>query len=249
MGDLHAQLLASSRIARPVEFDSGGTYIWRPHELVTPAILEGQHAIRSWEYSQALRAIEKWAARNTLRGAQPTITDVGGAGSNFYKALRQAYPDGVVEVVDPAFATPVGQYGVVYGVLEGATAISYPLNQWVMYGANVERSDIVCCLSVLEHVPPDQVSQFLTDLRTLVIPGGLLFLTCDLAPAMPDTYHFRWMRAGWCPTPAFLVRLTTSMETAGFDALDADPAGWEYRGATVYDYSVCSFAVVKRLGS
>ena len=244
MGDLQKELAGLCRIARPVEFDSGGTLVRGRHPAITDAILEGQHPIRAWEYSQALRALERWwPALATIQ-----IADVGGAGSNFYKTLTTQGPESyprTVHVIDPSLATPDGQRGIVHGLLPGATAVKYELAEWAGYAANLWAYDAVFCLSVIEHVPLDHVTRFLENLCSLVRPGGLLVLTCDLVPQLPDTRHFHWMRAGWAPTPLTLAQWSyLAFPAFKFDLLDTLYDEW--RGPTVFDYTVASLAFVRQ---
>lgn len=263
MGDLRQELAVLNRVARPLEFSSDGTLIREWHPAVTAEVLKGQHAIRAWEYSMALRALESWIAGPPVIDGYGTahlphqqhpalVADIGGAGSNFYKTvLPRMQENGRVHVVDPELATPDDQRGIVHGLLDRhAIAVKYPLHEWALYKQNNSAYDVVFCLSVIEHVGsgPKDVSGvfgFLSDLRSLVRPGGLLFLTCDMGEKGPDTYHFHWMRK-WIPTPAVLAGLVEEMCIHyGFRRLGA-PADFEYRGPTVYDYTVASIALVRQ---
>lgn len=241
MGDLQKELAGLCRIARPVEFDSGGTYK-TPHALIQPDILEGQHAIRAWEYSQAHRARERWSATYPLPDGGLVVADVGGAGSQFYRTLLGLQPPSVgrVDIVDPAQATPDGARGILHVVGEplGTVRVSYPLAEWAGYKQNCEAYHAVFCLSVIEHVADPQ--PFLQQLCSLVCPGGLLFLTMDCGVHSADLYHFHWMRA-WIADPLSLARMTGALEAQGLQPLDAPD--WVYRGATVYDYTVASIAL------
>lgn len=248
MGDFRTELAGSNRIARPAEFTSDGVprYV---HPAVTAEVLAGQHSIRAWEYTQALNALNRWYAGLPGMPTPLKIADVGGAGSNFYKTLGgpEHAPVGcLIAVIDPSLQTPDGQPGLVH--TPDVTLVKHTLADWAT--PPCPEYDVVFCLSVLEHVPQGEVPIFLEQLRSLVRPGGLLFLTCDCAPSSPDVFHFHWMRAGWCPTPSFMAGLESSMAAAGFRHPAAKPdehlGDWEYRGATVYDYSAASIACVRR---
>lgn len=237
------------RAAYPTEFDHGVLLRTLRHPAVTEEVLTGQHSIRMWEYSRALRALEAWQRATPavyaqlVDGSGLQVADIGGAGSHFYKALMQYITaHGRIHIVDPDLPTPDGQPGVVHAVGEpGIVRAKYSLGTWA-HRAN-HGYDVVFCLSVLEHVPAADVDGFLGDLRSLVRPGGLLFLTCDMGETAPDTYHFHWMRQ-WIPTPSVLAGLVEQMREYGFQPLGA-PADFTYKGATVYDYTVASMALVR----
>lgn len=232
-----------NRLAWPAEF-TGETYR-HPHPAITPAVLEGQHPIRAWEYSRALQALEQWRVHQV----QYKFADIGGAGSSFYRILHAVSPSTPsmygchVDVVDPSLATPDGQRGIVHGLLEGATAVKYDLAEWAGYAQNAGTYDVVFCLSVIEHVPASARDAFLHQLGTLVRPGGLLVLTCDAGESSVDIYHFHWMR-NWIASPSTLYLLLGTLALEGFTILGA-PGDFAYHGPTVFDYTVASLALVK----
>ena len=247
MGDLQQELASLCRIARPVEFDSAcGTLVRGRHPAVTDEVLQGQHPVRAWEYSQALRALERWeqSPRAAKARAGYTIADIGGAGSHFWQALAANGRTLAIDLVDPAAPVP-DEDGVPVELLSGphVRANQATLAQWAAPALDMrEVYHAVFCLSVIEHV--EDVGPFLNDLRSLVRPGGLLVLTCDCGPIFPpDIYHFYWMRRRIF-TPAMLWALAEISRDAGFQPLD--PFDVEYRGPTVYDYTVASLAFVRK---
>ena len=225
-------LRALNRLAYP------GEHV-RVHAVITAEILEGQHPIRAWEYSQALYALQTWDVDYVPDVAR--IADVGGAGSQFYRTLRARHATASIDVVDPDLATPDGQRGIVHGLLPGATAVKFTLAEWSGYAQNVAAYDAVFCLSVIEHVEDPQA--FVQQLCSLVRPGGLLVLTCDAGETAVDTYHFHWMRR-WIPDSLALERLQVALYAQGFRRLGAPP-DFTYQGPTVFDYAVASIAVVR----
>lgn len=242
MGDLLKELAGFNRAARPVEFDSAGALVRGRHPAVTPEILEGQHSIRAWEYSIALRALESWIAAYHPTDP-PHFADVGCAGSRFWVPLIGHTSEDVARI-DPALEHEPhedrGQY----------QNFNLSLADYTRLNGMTGRFDAVFCLSVLEHVGGEgdafgETLQFLSDLRSLVRPGGLLMLTCDMGEHSEDTYHFHWMRK-WMPTPAVLAGL---VEEAcihyGFRRLGT-PADFEFRGPTCFDYTVAAIALVKQ---
>lgn len=244
MADVHVRL---NRCAHPAEFNAGELAHVLKHPAVTPEILEGQHPIRAWEYSQALRALERHIEEVCLDPADPqpfeklmpltgsvaNLCDVGGAGSNFWKTLLPYTTRDIIRV-DPAGAGgEVGRY----------QSFQLSLAAYVRLNGQTALFDAVFCLSVIEHV--GDVQPFLDDLCALVRPGGLLVLTCDTGPGtqLDDTYHFHWMRK-WIASPGILDRLTAALQAKDFQPLgDVD---FTYHGPTVFDYTVASLAFVRK---
>jgi hypothetical protein len=75
-----------NRLADPADFSLSGLLL-EQHPLVTDETLQGQHPIRAWEYTQALRAVEAHVQRNIAQ----IYADIGGAGSNFWKLLSNYF--------------------------------------------------------------------------------------------------------------------------------------------------------------
>lgn len=156
------------------------TKLWDPEDLTHDLADEveivqrlfqtetAQADLRLWEYSMALRAVNQHHRSNDPQ----LIYDVGGAGSPFPKTLQSLNWE--VEVIDPAID-------------------HRPLGQRIQQHPRL--ADAVLCLSVLEHIPQEELDQFLYHLSCLVAPGGLLFLTMDYWEGEgEDLAHFHWMR-------------------------------------------------------
>lgn len=182
---------------------------------------DGQtHQARRWEYAMALSAQAHWYDQSEARPQGPII-DVGGAGSLFWRMINSE----VCRIVDPSETVSLAEH--------------------LRLGAGLASE--VYCLSVIEHV--DDLDQFLYHLRCLVAPGGLLFLTFDYmdTPGVlgwpVDTYHFHWMRKrifnewarGW---------LHRTFQRKEFETLGAIGGPGIPQ---VYDYSIASLALVKRV--
>lgn len=223
-----------------------------------PDVLANQHPIRRWEYAMTLRTIQGWLdaekaalAKATIKACDDvgypgavvesiervtplSICDVGGGGSNFWKALIAHTSEDIV-LVDPApTGTPgePGQYLSIPGTIEQYAANTLPLG----------RFDILTCISVIEHV--EQVRPFLRACHMLLKSGGLLALTTDYCDSEgPDIYHFHWMRKR-IYNADLIRKLLVSAREVGFRSFGE--ADWSYPGAMVYDYSVASIALVKK---
>jgi SAM-dependent methyltransferase len=197
----------------------------------------GQHPHRLWEYCMALRAIAEWRdAQAQADGGEDRplhIADVGGAGSRFAATLTERAA--TVSLIDPALTLS--------GLQGGITC--FPVDLW-QYAATYAHGafDGVTALSVLEHVPDEEIRRFLRAARMVLRPGGLLFLTMDCWNCTgPDTAHFHWMRER-IYNPDLIRALQQSLRELGFASFGK--GDWSYPGSYVYDYSFASLAMVKR---
>lgn len=181
-----------------------------------------QHPMRRWEYAMALRAQALWYDKGSALPQGPII-DVGGAGSPFWRMVNYY----ACKVVDP---------------LENVD-----LAEHLRLGAGLASE--VFCLSVIEHVPDDDVDRFIYHLSSLVAPGGLLFLTMDAcdhdrhALDVPDPHHFSWMRSRIYGPRA---RYELALQFIGHHFMPLGEIDRAYHGPTVYDYTFCSLALIKR---
>jgi len=204
-----------------------------------PDALAGQHTIRLWEYAMALYAIQGWyqaqVAQVTQVGIPPfQICDVGGAGSNFWQVLTGLTPEPVI-LVDPNFPEAIEARP------QGAPAFRRTIESYAA-GASHNQFDILTCISVIEHV--EEVRKFFRACHMLLKPGGLLFLTTDYWDAEgPDTAHFHWMRKRIYNAER-MRKLQGDLRELGYASFGH--ADWAYHGPQVYDYSVCSAAMVKK---
>ena len=204
-----------------------------------PDALAGQHAIRRWEYAMALRTIDGWVngpiVHPPYTGDPLQICDVGGAGSNFWQVLTGVTSEDII-VIDAALTTlPAGQVLGIQGTVEEVAAGSAPI-------ARHGQFDILTCISVIEHV--EEVRKFFRACHMLLKPGGLLFLTTDYWDAEgDDTAHFHWMRKR-IYNDERMRTLLGGLRELGYASFGQ--ADWAYHGPQVYDYAVCSAAMVKK---
>lgn len=221
---------------------------WLTNLEQVPDLLEGQHPIRVWEYAMTMRNIYAYtttiADRHTARDGF-TVADIGGHTSNFWKLLRHYLVRAdKVYCIDPLYPregeAEMGQYRIPATVEEVAAA------------SNGYRGtfDILTCVSVIEHVPPDALPAFLEACTALLRPNGLLCLTCDFAPPLDpiliapeaDIYHFHWMRERIFHQDTFITDVLDVCGRLGYNLLGATDLAW--KGPQVYDYTMASAALV-----
>jgi hypothetical protein len=200
---------------------------------------KGQHPMRRWEYAMAHRAVTEWRAwRAPTRFDPPEedlplIGDVGGAGSRFPFTLRTC--SSCVWIIDAAVTPPMDPPD------ERLQPAKFTVEEFAAYASH-NQFDVLTAISVLEHV--QEISPFLRACHMLLKPGGLLFLTMDYwDKADPDTAHFHWMRER-IYNPDSLRQLKIRLREIGFRSFGRSDG--DYHGDTVYDYSFCSLAMVRR---
>lgn len=216
-----------------------------------PEALDGQHPIRLWEYSMTMRSIYAWIAtqpierRAPFRGGGVQVADVGGASSQFWRVLRKflcpASSPGVT-CIDPAY-TVADAEETRTSRLRFVIPLSIAEALQQTPGTLKGQFDVVTCISVLEHVKPEALNGFLTDLTLLLRPGGLLALTCDYGElGADDTYHFHWMREQIFDAETVQDHVVDTLDRLGYNSLGAVDLTW--KGQQVYDYSMLAAAFV-----
>lgn len=133
-----------------------------------PAHVFTLNPYRLWEYTSILKLVEA--------GAKPVkFLDVGGAGAALAYHLAERGHAGVAVDINPL---PVA---ICKGVSQ---ARKLPLQSIVadatsdMTGAGADY-DLITLVSVLEHIPERDWPQLFLNLRQLLKPGGLLYITFD----------------------------------------------------------------------
>lgn len=164
---------------------------------------------RLWEYSSLLGFLAK-------SGGKKRFLDAGGAGSPLPYVLAEHGHEGVALDLQPwlvslcrhvAAARQLPLQAVTGDITGQADAPGAPF-------------DLVACVSVIEHVPEPKRPRALANLRSLLMPGGLLYLTFDYGD---------YQTAGAGPGCSFTeaVRdvepLFEAVEAAGFQFAGNDP--------------------------
>ena len=213
--------IALSKTLHPDDFDLLSEELALVDKHFTSAA--PQHPMRRWEYAMALRA-------TPLDKMLPKVFyDIGGAGSPFLMMIDERYKSRLnyMETIDTAMGMSLAQY----------------------VRGNPRLADAVYCISVLEHIPPKDLSRFLYHLGCLVAPGVVLFLTvdsCDCArhgTSHPDQHHFHWMREQIFTWYGFLDNIVEPLLAEHFTPLGEVQLA--YNGNYVYDYTFCSYALIK----
>lgn len=207
--------LALTKTANPKDFQELAAEL----AIVDAVGIEGQHAMRRWEYAMALRALDLTTGPIPSHPRLPRFADVGGAGSHFDEMLARWVCASEQVVIDPAVNVGIEDY-----VREG------------------DPFDAVFVISVLEHV--DRWRAFLRACVKHLAPGGLLFLTVDYWDAEgPDTAHFHWMRERIYNRESIedVIDLLKSLGCCRFGEAD-----WTYHGHQVFDYTFCALAFLKK---
>lgn len=96
------------------------------------------------------------------------------------------------------------------------------------------RFDVVCCVSVIEHLPPDVEKACWWELARRVKPGGLLYLTMDCVPLHGRSYQFDNLRQQNFTVDDIKPKVEL-LQSYGFSPLGKPE--FCYNGAYVYDYT------------
>lgn len=172
----------------------------------------------------ALRAgYESGAWQQHKGGHQPMALDVGGAGSPLRRMLGlTGYSP---HVVDPKVNVDL------------ETAVRQRIS-----------APFVTCISTIEHVR--ELQGFIVDLRSVVDPGGVLFLTSDIwnqRDEEPDKAHWHWMRERIF-TPRTWEATAAEFCADGEMALFGDhDFSWQDYVIENWGYGLCSMALRRRV--
>lgn len=126
------------------------------------------HPGRVWEYASLLQELE------TL-GRPLRILDAGGAGSALPYLLARLGHEVTTTDIQPWLTELCAHIATANGL--NLRSITGDLT-----GASPDLGgpfDVVACVSVLEHIPPDKRAAAIQQLHNLAKPGGIVYLTFD----------------------------------------------------------------------
>jgi len=161
-----------------------------------------EHEHRKWEYGMAYKAVDITKSLSVL--------DVGGGGSIFAPAMAWIGVD--VTTIDPG---DVGAWIKQQG--DSITKNLKFIQQDFMAYTGTETYDMVCSLSVIEHVPND--IEFIQKMGKNVKDGGYLMLSFDFHPSgnMIVNGHIRTYNSD------SIKHIINVMEKEGFSVFGGTP--------------------------
>lgn len=193
------------------------------------------HPARFIEYGYALKALKDlFNTRSSLK-----ILDVGAGWSPLGPCLSYYFHHSVAECdTDPAceenrvltnqWLLEDGRKPISWVKGTAETVLSL-ING---YGVK-EKFDAVFCVSVMEHVDRNYELQMWQDLQDLVVPGGLLYVTCDVM-GKPGPHVFDNLRITNYTTHH--LSLIYECRLLEMKSLKGEP-DFSYKGDMVHDYS------------
>jgi len=206
--------------------EAGDLLVLAP-ELQTVDLLFGsstpQHAGRRWEYAMALRTVWESGVLETKKIVPPMALDIGGAGSPLHLMLDRV-GFFACHVIDPV--------------------INMPLESALEKGIS---APFVACVSVIEHVM--DLPGFVEDLKRVVTPGGVLFLTSDIwnqRDEDPDKAHWHWMRNRIFTPGTWEATAANFCASGEFALLGDHDFSWGGVVLENWGYSLCSMAMRRR---
>lgn len=96
------------------------------------------------------------------------------------------------------------------------------------------KFDVVCCVSVLEHVNPQAELDCWKTLAASVKPNGMLFVTTDCVPEKGRSYAYDNLRTQNFTLDDLKHRIQM---LSGWGFTPMGKPDWKYNGSYVYDYT------------
>lgn len=151
--------------------------VWANHaDLQHPTFVQMQQEVfktpfwsRIWEYP--------WVGQHASPQIDQVLVDMGAAGSPLPSWFAAQDPSIKVYSVD---LTPTPFTSQIVSLQESLTSTSIPSSS----------VDTVVCVSVLEHMEPDQWEKALVEFDRILKPLGKLILTLDVADVPECPFHF-----------------------------------------------------------
>lgn len=184
---------------------------------------------RWWEYGTA---IQMMLNQYKERMNEIEVLDVGSGWSALGPTLQLTYNTKVTEY------EPNAQY------LNDREGVQHALGKHSRQGLTLHQCglenmpetqfDVVCCVSVLEHVAPQIELASWVELARRVKPNGMLYITTDCVPYKSRSYTFDNLREQNFVLDDLMIR-TATLEQFGFTPMGKPD--WTYHGSYVYDYT------------
>lgn len=168
-------------IKQGVEVAKNAVSVLQGHRC--PIVIPHEH--RWWEYGTG---IQMMLDHYKEKMPQIDILDVGSGWSGFGPSVNYTFNSNVIEY------EPVAQYR---NDREQTIAVLHSFGKKGIYlhGFGIENMpaqdyDVVCCISVLEHVPKNFEKQAWKELAARVRKGGLMYMTTDVVedPTVPHVF-------------------------------------------------------------
>lgn len=193
------------------------------------------HPHRFWEYGRALHyALAHYNfSMNTVR--QKTFLDVGGG----YGLL------GITAAIMGFYVVETDPDKQIKRAIVNDFINTYGVGSWRHCNFSMEeieeQYDVVCCISVMEHLPLDKEKLAWKKLADLVSPGGCLFITVDYMHNTGKSHVMDYLRTINFDREAIQERL----QILSNNGMKVCPMDFTDYGNHVFDYTFLSIAATK----
>jgi 2-polyprenyl-3-methyl-5-hydroxy-6-metoxy-1,4-benzoquinol methylase len=192
---------------------------------------------RWWEYGTAIQLmLNHWAERVS----EIELLDVGSGWSPLGPTMALTFNTQVTEY-EPSRQECMDRIEV-QRILHGKGRRLMHIEPIKLEQMPDTQFDVVCCVSVLEHVQQEAERQLWMELAKRVKPNGMLYITTDCVEEKGKKYTFDHMRSQNF-TVADLKERVERLMAGGFTPLGKPD--WEYHGAFVYDYTFFRAGMMK----
>lgn len=216
---------------------------WMQEELSKYCVarVDVGHPMKYWEWGRLMEAI------NEIYGNASglSVVDIGSAYSLLGPML--AYIGANVHECEPdgdciAHRVIVNDFLISREGYGAKPITTYPVGYRSLHQALKRQFDVVCSISVMEHVDLSAEQEAWVEMAQLVVPGGLLCVTMDLMPRPGKGFvadDVRWTNY----TMEDVKNRVEKLKALGFYAIGNED--YAYHGNYVADYSFASIIMRK----